>query len=266
MSAVELRQRIVKKELSPVEITKRALEAAESTQKTLNAFSLLMPEAALAAAKQAEDSVMKGEKLGPLHGVPFSVKDLIAVKDVIYASGSKTMAKNVAAVNAPSVERAKAAGGILIGKTTTSEFGCKPVGDNLLSGITRSPWNPSKTPGGSSAGAAASVAAGITPFALGTDGGGSIRIPAAFTGLAGLKGQFGRVPVWPTSATPTLAHVGPLARSVKDAALLFSVLAGLDPRDPFGVAGPAPDVLGAARASVINMRIAYSPTLGYARP
>jgi Asp-tRNA(Asn)/Glu-tRNA(Gln) amidotransferase A subunit family amidase len=129
-----------------------------------------MPEAALAAARQAEDSVMKGEKLGPLHGVPFSVKDLIAVKDVIYASGSKTMAKNVAAVNAPSVERAKAAGGILIGKTTTSEFGCKPVGDNLLTGITRNPWNLNKTPGGSSAGAAASVAAGITPFALGTDG------------------------------------------------------------------------------------------------
>ena len=120
-----MRQRIVKKELSPVEITKRALEAAESTQTTLNAFSSLMPEAALAAARQAEDSVMKGEKLGPLHGVPFSVKDLIAVKDVIYASGSKTMAKNVAAVNAPSVERAKAAGGILIGKTTTSSPGSR---------------------------------------------------------------------------------------------------------------------------------------------
>jgi aspartyl-tRNA(Asn)/glutamyl-tRNA(Gln) amidotransferase subunit A len=134
MSAVEMRQRIVKKELSPVEITKRALEAAESTQKTLNAFSSLMPEAALAAAKQAEDSVMKGEKLGPLHGVPFSVKDLIAVKDVIYASGSKTMAKNVAAVNAPSVERAKAAGGILIGKTTTSEFGCNRSATTCLPG------------------------------------------------------------------------------------------------------------------------------------
>jgi Amidase len=112
--------------------------------------------------------------------------------------------------------------GILIGKTTTSEFGCKPVGDSPLTGITRNPWNLDKTPGGSSAGAAASVAAGITPFALGTDGGGSIRIPAAFTGLAGLKGQFGRVPVWPTSATPTLAHVGPLARSVKDAAFAIA--------------------------------------------
>ena len=266
MSAVEMRQRIVKKELSPVEITKRALEAVESTQTTLNAFSSLMPEAALAAARQAEDSVMKGEKLGPLHGVPFSVKDLIAVKDVIYASGSKTMAKNVAAVNAPSVERAKAAGGILIGKTTTSEFGCKPVGDNLLTGITRNPWNLNKTPGGSSAGAAASVAAGITPFALGTDGGGSIRVPCSFSGLFGIKGHFGRVPVWPTSATPTLAHVGPIAREVQDGALLFSVIAGYDARDPFGVAGEVPDVQGASQASVQGLRVAFSPTFGYAEP
>src|SRR5258707_7839656 len=139
------------------------------------------------------------------------------------------MAKNIAGVDAPSVARAKAAGAILIGKTTTSEFGCKAVGDNPLNGITRNPWNLAKTPGGSSAGAAASVAAGITPFALGTDGGGSIRIPCCLTGLAGIKGHFGRVPVWPTSATPTLAHVGPIARTVADAALLFSAIAGYDP-------------------------------------
>ncbi len=266
MSAVEIRQHIVRKELSPVEVAKRALEAAESTQKTLNAFCLLMPEAALAAAKAAEDSVMKGEQLGPLHGIPFSVKDLIAVKDVMYASGSKTMAKNIATVNAPAVERAKAAGGILIGKTTTSEFGCKPVGDNLLTGITRNPWNLEKTPGGSSAGAAASVAAGITPFALATDGGGSIRIPSSFSGLFGIKGHFGRVPVWPTSATPTLAHVGPIARNVQDGALLFSAIAGYDARDPFGVAGEVPDVLSATQAGLKGLRVAFSPTLGYARP
>jgi aspartyl-tRNA(Asn)/glutamyl-tRNA(Gln) amidotransferase subunit A len=266
MSAMEMRRRIAAKEISPVELTRRALTKAEATQSTLNAFYLLMPDEALAAAKVAEDAVMKGAPLGAIHGIPFSAKDLMTVKGVGYASGSRTMKSNVATVDAPAVERAKAAGGILIGKTTTSEFGCKPVGDSPLTGITRNPWNLDKTPGGSSAGAAASVAAGITPFALGTDGGGSIRIPAAFTGLAGLKGQFGRVPVWPTSATPTLAHVGPLARSVTDAALLFSVIAGLDRRDPFGVAGPVPDVLGAARAPVANMKIAYSTTLGYARP
>src|SRR5258708_8762879 len=266
MSAVEMRRRIAAREISPVEVTRRALDKAEATQSTLNAFYLLMPDEALAAAKVAEEAVMKSAPLGAIHGIPFSAKDLIAVKGVGYASGSRTMKANVAAVDAPAVERARAAGGILIGKTTTSEFGCKPVGDSPLTGVTRNPWNLAKTPGGSSAGAAASVAGGITPFALGTDGGGSIRIPAAFTGLAGLKGQFGRVPVWPTSATPTLAHVGPLARSVRDAALLFSVIAGLDRRDPFGVAGPVPDVLGATRASVAGLRVAYSSTLGYARP
>jgi aspartyl-tRNA(Asn)/glutamyl-tRNA(Gln) amidotransferase subunit A len=266
MSAVEMRRRVAAKEVSPVELTKRALAKAEATQSTLNAFYLLMPEEALAAAKAAETVVMKGDPLGAIHGIPFSAKDLMAVKGVNYASGSLTMKSNIATVDAPAVERAKAAGGILIGKTTTSEFGCKPVGDSPLTGVTRNPWNLEKTPGGSSAGAAASVAAGITPFSLGTDGGGSVRIPAAFCGLVGIKGQFGRVPVWPTSATPTLAHVGPLARTVADAALLFSVIAGFDRRDPFGVAGPVPDVSGTAPFPPEGLRIAYSPTLGYARP
>lgn len=266
MSAMELRRRIAAREISPVEVTRRALDKAQATQASLNAFFFLMPDEAMQAARVAEDAVMTGAPLGVLHGLPFSAKDLMAVGGKPYASGSRAMAGNVAATDAPAVERARAAGGILIGKTTTSEFGCKPVGDSPLTGVTRHPWNLAKTPGGSSAGAAASVAAGITPFALGTDGGGSIRIPCAFSGLAGLKGQFGRVPVWPTSATPTLAHVGPIARSMEDAALLFSAIAGHDERDPFGVAGPVPDVLGAAHASVAGLRIAYSPTLGYARP
>ena len=250
MSAIEMRQRIRKKEISPLDITKRALNAAEASQPTLNAYFHLMPESALSAARAAEDAVMQGQATGLLHGIPFSAKDLMAVAGVPYASGSRTMADNVAVVDAPAVERAKAAGAILIGKTTTSEFGCKPVGDSPLTGVTRNPWNIEKTPGGSSAGAAASVAAGITPFALGTDGGGSIRIPCCFTGLAGIKGHFGRVPVWPTSATPTLAHVGPIARSIQDASLLFTAIAGYDERDPFSVAGPPPDVLGASHAAV----------------
>jgi aspartyl-tRNA(Asn)/glutamyl-tRNA(Gln) amidotransferase subunit A len=266
MSAVDMKRHIARKEISPVELAKRALAAAEETQSTLNAFSTLMPEAALAAAKSAEDAVMRGQPLGLLHGIPVSVKDLIAVAGVTYASGSKAMASNIAVSDAPSVERLKQAGAVIIGKTTTSEFGCKPVGDNLLTGITRNAWNPEKTPGGSSAGAAASVAAGITPFALGTDGGGSIRIPCSLSGLAGIKGHFGRVPVWPASATPTLAHVGPIARSMQDAALLFSAIAGYDARDPFSVAGPVPDVMGGAQASVKGLRVAYSATFGYAKP
>ncbi len=166
MTAMELRRRVTRKDVSPVELTERALAKAEHTQGTLNAFFLLMPEAALAAARAAEDAVMRGQPLGLLHGLPFSAKDLMAVAGVPYASGSRAMAKNIAAVDAPAVERAKAAGGILIGKTTTSEFGCKPVGDSPLTGITRHPWNLAKTPGGSSAGAAASVAAGIAADTL----------------------------------------------------------------------------------------------------
>ena len=266
MTAMELRRRVTRKDVSPVELTRRALAKAEGTQKNLNAFFVLLPEAALAAARVAEDAVMRGKPLGLLHGLPFSAKDLMAVAGVPYASGSRAMAKNIAAVDAPAVERAKAAGAILIGKTTTSEFGCKPVGDSPLTGITRHPWNLAKTPGGSSAGAAASVAAGITPFALGTDGGGSVRIPCCFTGLAGIKAHFGRVPVWPTSATPTLAHVGPIARNVGDAALLLTAIGGYDPRDPFSISAAMPDLLGACRASVADLRIAYSNTLGYARP
>lgn len=266
LSAMELRRKIARKEVSPVEVTRRALDAAEASQSTLNAFFVLLPDAAMAAARDAEDAVMQGKTLGPLHGIPFSAKDLMAVANVPYASGSRTMAKNIAAVDAPAVERARQAGAILIGKTTTSEFGCKPVGDSPLTGVTRNPRNLAKTPGGSSAGAVASVAAGITPFALGTDGGGSIRIPCSLTGLAGIKGHFGRVPVWPTSATPTLAHVGPIARTMEDAALLFSAIAGYDARDPFSVAGPVPDVLAATKAPVAGMRVALSLTLGYARP
>jgi aspartyl-tRNA(Asn)/glutamyl-tRNA(Gln) amidotransferase subunit A len=266
MSAADLRRRIARREVSPVEVTRHALERAEATQASLNAFFVIAHEAAMQQARQAEDAVMRGLPLGLLHGIPFSAKDLIAVGGLPFAFGSRTMADNIAAADAPAVERAKRAGAILIGKTTTAEFGCKAVGDSPLTGITRNPWNPAKTPGGSSAGAAASVAAGVTPFALGTDGGGSIRIPCCFTGLAGIKGQFGRVPVWPTAATPTLSHVGPMARSMEDAALLFMAIAGYDARDPFAVAGPVPDLIAACAAGARGLKIAYSPTLGYARP
>lgn len=266
MSAVEMGRRIQLGEISPVEVTRRSLDLALETQSTLNCFFSLFEHEAMASATRAEKAVLDGDALGPLHGIPFSVKDLIAVGGIAYASGSRAMAQNVAAADAPSVERMRRAGGIFIGKTTTSEFGCKPVGYSPLTGYTRNPWNMQKNPGGSSAGAAASVAAGITPVALGTDGGGSIRIPASLTGLFGMKAHFGRIPVWPTSATPTLAHVGPLTRNVADSALLLSVLAGHDTRDPFSVAAPVPDIGAAIRGGVSGLRIAYCPTLGYARP
>jgi aspartyl-tRNA(Asn)/glutamyl-tRNA(Gln) amidotransferase subunit A len=266
LTARETAGLIGRKELSSVEVVRRALDEAEATQATLNAFTVLRRDEALNEARSAEAALMRGDALGALHGLPFSVKDLISVEGLPYTFGSRAMADNIGKVDAPSVERARAAGAILIGKTTTSEFGCKPVGDSPLTGVTRNPIDLKLTPGGSSAGGAASVAAGITPFALGTDGGGSIRIPAAFTGTFGFKANFGRVPVWPAAATPTLAHVCPLAHNIRDAALLLQAVAGYDPRDPAAIAGPVPDFLVACDAPLQGLRIAWSPTLGYAEP
>ena len=153
------------------------------------------------------------------------------------------------------------AGACIIGKTTTSEFGAKAVAVPL-SGATRNPWNLTKTSGGSSAGATASVAAGVTPFSIATDGGGSIRIPCSFTGLFGIKAQFARVPLYPVSAATTLAHCGSVARTVRDAALLLTAKSGFDARDPFSVAGPVPDYLGACEQSIKGMRNRLEPDLG----
>ena len=204
-SALELSRAVASREVSPVELMQATLARVELLNPGLNCFAAYAPEQALEAAKQAEHALMAGQPLGRLlgrlHGLPISVKDLIAVKDLKFSFGSRVMADNVATADAPSVERIRAAGACIIGKTTTSEFGCKAVGDSPLAGITRNPWDTTKTPGGSSAGAAASVAAGMTPFALGTDGGGSIRIPAALCGLFGIKAQFGRVPVYPPRCT-----------------------------------------------------------------
>ena len=265
-SAIDLLRAIASKQVSPVEIMQQCLQRVEALEPQLNCFVTRMDGEAMAAASRAERAVMAGQPLGALHGLPISVKDLIAVGGVRQTFGSRTMAQNMAASDAPGVERIKAAGACIVGKTTTTEFGCKGGGPSPLSGTTRNPWNLAKTPGGSSLGAAASVAAGITPFALGTDGGGSIRLPASFSGLFGIKAQSGRVPVFPASATPTLAHVGPLARTVRDAALLLGAISGHDRRDPFSVAGPVPDYLGACELPVRGMRIAWSPTLGYGQP
>ena len=260
-TATELAYAIAAKQISPVEVMRQCLDRQAALEPVLNCFVTTTPESAMAAAQRAEQAVMDGAALGALHGVPLSVKDLIAVGGVRQTFGSRTLAENIAAADAPSVERAVAAGACLIGKTTTTEFGCKGGGPSPLTGITRNPWDLSKTPGGSSLGAASSVAAGVTPFALGTDGGGSIRLPSSFCGLFGIKAQFGRVPVFPVSATPTLAHVGPLARSVRDAALLLGVIAGHDRRDPFSLAGPVPDFVGACDLPIKGMRVAWSATL-----
>ncbi len=265
-SAVELRDMVRAREVSPVEVMQATLDRLDATEGKLNAFVDLHADAAMAAARRAEQEVVAGRATGPLHGLPISVKDLIAVRDMRLTFGSRAMKDNVASVDAPAVARARAAGAIVVGKTTTSEFGCKGVGDSPLTGITRNPWNLRKTPGGSSCGAAASIAAGVTPFGFGTDGGGSIRLPSSMCGLFGIKGHFGRIPVFPPSATPTLAHVGPMARTVRDAALLMEVASGFDPRDAGAVSEPVPDLMAACERSPRGLRVAWSPTLGYARP
>ena len=265
-SAADLLRMIRTRQASPVEIMEQCLARIDALEPRINAFVARTPELAMDAARRAEQAVMSGAPLGLLEGLPVSVKDLIAVGGVRLTFGSRTAEENIADADAPAVERLRAAGACIIGKTTTSEFGCKAAGDSPLTGITRNPWNTAKTPGGSSCGAAASIAAGISPFGLGTDGGGSIREPSALTGLFGLKAQFARVPVFPTAATPTLAHVGPIARTVRDAALLLTAIAGYDARDPFSVAEPVPDFLAACERPVKGMRIAWSPTLGYAKP
>ena len=265
-SAVELRELVLSKEVSPIELLDQSLARLEEVEPKLNSFVTVTEDVARAAAQSAEKAVMAGDPPGLLHGLPISVKDLIAMDGVRWTFGSKSAADNVAATDAPAVERVRRAGGVIVGKTTTSEFGCKAVGDCPLTGITRNPWNLAKTPGGSSAGAAASVAAGATPFALGTDGGGSVRIPGSLTGLFTVKPQFARVPIFPESAAPTLSHVGPMARTVRDAALLLSAIAGFDRRDPFSVSEPMPDFPAACDQPVAGMRVAWSPTLGYANP
>lgn len=266
MTALELRNLIAQREVSPIEVVTSVLEHAEAAQDMLNPFVTITRNLALDAARASESALRAGNPPRLLEGLPLSVKDLTAVKGVRFTSGSRTLADFVAPVDSPASERIKAHGACIIGKTTTTEFGCKASSTSPLTGTTRNPFDLTKTTGGSSSGAAASVAAGITPFALGTDGGGSIRIPASLCGLFGIKAHFGRVPVFPTAATPTLAHVGPLSRSVRDAALLLTAISGFDARDPAAVSAPIPDYLSACDRTPAGLRIAWSPTLGYARP
>lgn len=245
----ELSRGLEDKQFSPTELLDDVLGRLEVLEPQLNMFAALDVEGAKQDAIASEVRQLRGERLSCLDGIPTSIKDLIAQKNLPQRFGSRTAGAAPMAEDAPSVARLRAAGAVLLGKSTTSEFGCKAVGDSPLTGITRNPWNRDLTPGGSSCGAAAMVAAGLVPYALGTDGGGSIRIPAALTGLFGIKGQFGRVPVFPTSATPTLAHVGPLCRTVDDAAIVMEHICGHDRRDPFSVAGPVPRFTEAAARS-----------------
>jgi len=233
----------------------------------LNAFCLRAPEDALiAAARQSEARWHRGEPAGDLDGVPVSIKDLILTKGWPTLRGSRTVDREQAwDVDAPASARLREAGAMILGKTTTPEFGCKGETNSPLTGITRNPWNPQKTTGGSSGGTAAAVASGMGPLSVGTDGAGSVRIPAGFCGNFGLKPSFGRVPAYPLSPMGTVAHLGPHSMSVADAALMLNVLKRPDARDWTSLPYDDRDYLQGLDDGIRGLRIAFSPNLGYAR-
>ena len=265
LSAVDLADLIRRKQVSPVEVVEAVLDRIELVNPRLNAYCVVTADAARTAARAAEAAVLHGNPHGPLCGVPFSVKDLVITRGVRTAFGSRIYEHHIPDEDAPVVERLRAAGAIMVGKTTTPEFGWKGATDSPLTGISRNPWDLTKTPGGSSGGAAAAVAAGLAPLAVGTDGGGSIRIPASFCGVFGLKPTCGLVPVYPTPNTGTLSHVGPMTRSVRDAALMLQVLAGPDDRDPLSFPATGADFTGGLDDGIRGLRVAWSPTFGYAK-
>jgi Asp-tRNA(Asn)/Glu-tRNA(Gln) amidotransferase A subunit family amidase len=254
------------REVSPTEAVKAVLEQLERVNPKINAFVTVLAEAALQQAAAAEKDVMNlpAESLGALHGVPITVKDLTDTQGVRTTYGSLEYRDHVPARDSVSWSRLKKAGAILIGKTTTPEFGMLGITDSKLTGRTSNPWAVTHTSGGSSGGAAASVAAGIAPFAWGSDGGGSIRVPAACCGVVGFKASRGRIPVdklWESVGTD-----GPLTRSVMDSALLLSVTAGPYSRDPFSLPAPNYDFVASLsrEASLAGVKIAYSPDFGTA--
>ena len=266
LSATELLAAYRAKTISPVDATRAALERIAKLNPVLNCFNLVDEKGALAAARESEARWKKGAPRGLLDGVPTSIKDIILTKGWPTLRGSKTVdPKGPWNDDAPAVARLREHGAVLLGKTTTPEFGWKGVTDSPLTGITRNPWDPTKTPGGSSGGSAAAVASGMGALTVGTDGGGSIRIPCAFTGLFGLKPSFGRVPAWPLSPFGTVAHLGPMTRTVADAALMLNVLALPDARDWHALPYDGRDYRVGLEDGVRGLRIAYSPALGYAR-
>jgi aspartyl-tRNA(Asn)/glutamyl-tRNA(Gln) amidotransferase subunit A len=251
---------IRRRALSPVEYVNAVLAAAEATQPRLNAFVTLVHEQARAAAKAAEQAVMDGATLGPLHGVPVSVKDQVDTAGIRTTHGSAIFAENVPARDDITVTRLREAGAILIGKTRMPEFGHKGLTDGPSFGVTPNPWDLSRTSGGSSGGAAAALAVGLGPIALGTDGAGSIRIPAACCGVVGLKPTLGMVS-WEAAADAfgNYTYAGPMARSVTDAAVMLGAIAGPSPRDPWSLNGPAVSALspGLIGADLSGLRVGF---------
>ena len=248
------------RKLSPVEYVDVVLKAIDRAQPKLNCFRVVMAEEARRDARKAEEAATRGEKLGPLHGIPVSIKDLVDVKGVHTRHGSAIFEDNVAQADDVLVQRLRAAGAIVVGKATTPEFGVKGLTDGPSFGVTRNPWNLDRTPGGSSGGGAAAVAAGLGPISLGTDGAGSIRGPASCSGLVGLKPTLGAVPADTTrDAFGNNVFAGPLSRTITDAAIMHSVLVGPSDKDPWSLSGPSQQPLSPKLAGrdLSGVRIGY---------
>ena len=267
MAATDLIEGYRTKRISPVEATRVATDRIETLEERLNAFCYRAdPRETLAAAEAAEARWAKGEPIGALDGVPMTIKDTILAKDWPTLRGSKTFDPDEPTPeDSPIAARVREQGAIILGKTTTPEFGWKAVTDSPLSGITRSPWNTDLTPGGSSGGSAASLAAGIGHLSLGTDAGGSTRIPAGFCNLVGFKATAGRIPSFPPSPAGSLAHHCPLTRTVADTALLMNIVTGPDIRDWLALPPDGVDYLDGLDDGIKGLRVAYSATLGYAK-
>jgi aspartyl-tRNA(Asn)/glutamyl-tRNA(Gln) amidotransferase subunit A len=269
LTATELIQLYRTGQASPVEAMQQVLERVERVDPILNAFILVDADAGMDAARVSEARWMAhratGAPVGAVEGVPTSIKDILWTKGWPTLRGSRAINPDQPwEEDAPSVGRLRAAGAAMFGKTTTPEFGCKAETNSPLTGISRNPWDPTKTPGGSSGGTAAAVAAGLGALSMGTDGAGSVRIPAAFCGNVGMKASFGRVPAYPLSPFGTVAHVGPHTMSVTDCALLMNVVAQPDPRDWMSLPYDRVDYLEGLDTGIRGLRVAYSPTLGYA--
>jgi len=263
LSAGEMAAAVKKKKLSPVEIVDAILARIEKVNPKVNAYCTVVPEMAREAAKKAETEVMRGEEIGPLHGVPVSIKDLTLTAGIRTTWGSKIYEHFVPEEDALSVQRLKAAGAIIMGKTNTPEFGAGANTYNAVFGATRNPWKLSYTCGGSSGGSAVALACGLGPLATGSDLGGSLRIPASFCGVVGFRTSAGLVPIYPSAVGwDTLAVEGPMARTVGDTALMLSVMAGQDNRSPISFPVDARQFLAAVRRPEIRgLRVAWSPDL-----
>ncbi|MCI2417225.1 amidase [Saccharopolyspora sp. K220] len=264
LTATELLASYAAGELSPVEATEAALRRIDDADAAVNAYCLVDADRALEQARASEQRWQRGEPAGRLDGVPTSIKDIFLTRHWPTLRGSRTTDPHQQwTVDAPAVARLREHNAVFVGKTTTPELAWKGVTDSPLHGITRNPWDPSRTSGGSSGGAAAAVALGMAPLAIGTDGGGSVRIPAAFCGIVALKATYGRVPHYPASPYGTLAHAGPMTTTVTETALILDVLSEPDSRDWSALEPPSASFLDGLDTGVRGLRIAVSVDLGF---